>query len=39
MFEEAELGEGETVKLPTFAPKLSATPGGTEWIGPRVGRA
>jgi crotonobetainyl-CoA:carnitine CoA-transferase CaiB-like acyl-CoA transferase len=37
MFEEADLGEGETVKLPTFAPKLSATPGGTEWIGPALG--
>jgi crotonobetainyl-CoA:carnitine CoA-transferase CaiB-like acyl-CoA transferase len=37
MFEEAELDTGETVKLPTFAPKLSATPGGTEWIGPELG--
>lgn len=37
MFEEVELGAGATVKLPTFAPKLSATPGGTEWIGPELG--
>lgn len=37
MFEEATLGNGETVKLPTFVPKLSATPGGTDWIGPPLG--
>src|SRR5581483_816663 len=37
MFEEADLGEGDKVKLPTFIPKLSATPGGTKWIGPSLG--
>jgi crotonobetainyl-CoA:carnitine CoA-transferase CaiB-like acyl-CoA transferase len=37
LFEDADLGNGETVKLPTFVPKLSATPGGTEWIGPPLG--
>jgi formyl-CoA transferase len=37
MFEDAEIGGGETVKLPTFVPKLSATPGRTEWIGPPLG--
>jgi succinyl-CoA---D-citramalate CoA-transferase len=37
MFEEVEIGEGEMVKLPTFVPKLSRTPGGTEWIGPGLG--
>jgi crotonobetainyl-CoA:carnitine CoA-transferase CaiB-like acyl-CoA transferase len=37
MFEDADLGNGETVKLPTFVPKLSATPGGTDWIGPPLG--
>jgi len=28
---------GDTVLLPTFAPKLTATPGGTEWAGPPLG--
>ena len=37
MFEEVEIAEGETVKLPTLVPKLSRTPGGTEWIGPPLG--
>jgi crotonobetainyl-CoA:carnitine CoA-transferase CaiB-like acyl-CoA transferase len=37
MFEDADIGEGETVKLPAFAPKLSATPGRTEWPGPPLG--
>ncbi len=37
MFEEARLPDGEQVKIPTFAPKLSATPGATEWIGPALG--
>ncbi|MEO6726070.1 MAG: CoA transferase, partial [Blastocatellia bacterium] len=37
MFEDADIGNGETVMLPTFAPKLSETPGGTDWIGPALG--
>ena len=37
LFEEVTLEDGSTVKLPTFAPKLSVTPGGTEWIGPTLG--
>ena len=37
LFEDADIGNGETIKLPTFVPKLSATPGGTEWIGPPLG--
>jgi succinyl-CoA---D-citramalate CoA-transferase len=37
MFEEVEIGDHETVKLPTFIPKLSRTPGGTNWIGPPLG--
>ncbi len=37
MFEDVDIGAGETVKLPTFVPKLSATPGGTAWIGPALG--
>lgn len=37
LFEEVELSPGDTVKLPTFVPKLSETPGGTEWLGPTLG--
>ncbi len=37
MFEDADIGNGETVKLPTFVPKLSETPGGTSWVGPALG--
>ncbi|MFN0084311.1 MAG: CaiB/BaiF CoA transferase family protein [Blastocatellia bacterium] len=37
MFEAADIGGGETVKLPTFIPKLSETPGRTEWVGPAIG--
>ncbi|MGH9844094.1 MAG: CaiB/BaiF CoA transferase family protein [Blastocatellia bacterium] len=37
MFEDADIGDGETVKIPTFVPKLSETPGHTEWIGPALG--
>jgi formyl-CoA transferase len=37
MFEEAELGDGETVKVPGIVPKLSRTPGRTEWYGPALG--
>ncbi len=37
MFEELEIGAGDTVKLPTLIPKLSQTPGGTNWIGPPLG--
>lgn len=37
MFEEADLGDGDKVKLPTLIPKLSATPGRTTWIGPPLG--
>jgi crotonobetainyl-CoA:carnitine CoA-transferase CaiB-like acyl-CoA transferase len=37
MFEEVEISDRETLKLPTFIPKLSRTPGGTRWIGPPLG--
>ena len=37
LFEEAPLGDGETVKLPTMIPKMSETPGRTEWVGPPLG--
>ena len=36
MFEEVEVG-GRPLKIPALTPKLSGTPGGTEWPGPEVG--
>ena len=36
MFEEVEVG-GRPLKIPAMAPKMSGTPGGTEWAGPEVG--
>jgi len=37
MFEDHILPEGEKIKLPAFSPKLSETPGQTNWIGPPLG--
>ena len=37
MFETAQLPDGKPFKMPGIMPKLSATPGGTEWIGPGLG--
>jgi formyl-CoA transferase len=36
MIERHKLGERDLL-LPGIVPKLSATPGGTRWIGPRLG--
>ena len=36
MFEEVLAG-GRPLKIPAMAPKMSGTPGGTEWAGPEVG--
>jgi crotonobetainyl-CoA:carnitine CoA-transferase CaiB-like acyl-CoA transferase len=36
MFEEVEVA-GRPLKIPAMVPKLSETPGGTEWPGPAVG--
>ena len=36
MFEEVEVG-GRPLKIPAMSPKLSGTPGGTEWPGPSIG--
>ncbi len=36
MFEEVEVG-GRPLKVPAVVPKLSATPGGTDWPGPALG--
>jgi formyl-CoA transferase len=37
MFERVELPDGVQLEIPAIVPKLSATPGGTKWIGPELG--
>ncbi len=37
MLETAQLPDGKDFHLPGVVPKLSATPGGTRWIGPALG--
>jgi crotonobetainyl-CoA:carnitine CoA-transferase CaiB-like acyl-CoA transferase len=37
MIEETRLGDGSPLKVPAVVPKLSATPGGTRWLGPNLG--
>ena len=37
VWETVELEPGDTVKIPAILPKLSATPGRTEWTGPKLG--
>jgi formyl-CoA transferase len=37
MIETWQLPDGTALKLPGVVPKLSATPGGTDWIGPGLG--
>lgn len=37
MFETVEIEPGDTVKIPAVVPKLSETPGGTDWIGAKLG--
>ncbi|HJZ65725.1 MAG TPA: CaiB/BaiF CoA-transferase family protein [Candidatus Acidoferrum sp.] len=37
VFEEADLGGGERVRLPKMAPRLAETPGEMRWIGPALG--
>ena len=37
MFEEVDAG-GRPIKLPAILPKLTKTPGGTEWAGPPIGQ-
>jgi formyl-CoA transferase len=37
MIEAAALPDGEAFDLPGIVPKLSATPGVTKWIGPKLG--
>ena len=37
MFESGQLPDGKAFRMPGIVPKLSATPGGTEWLGPALG--
>lgn len=37
MFESATLPDGTPIHLPGIVPKLAETPGGTEWLGPKLG--
>jgi formyl-CoA transferase len=37
MIEQWQLPDGKPVKIPAVVPKLSGTPGGTRWLGPRLG--
>ena len=37
MIEQHRLPDGQGVKLPAIVPKLSATPGRTRWLGPKLG--
>ncbi|MBK7709451.1 MAG: CoA transferase [Acidobacteria bacterium] len=37
LFESVEIEPGDTLKIPAVLPKLTATPGGTDWIGPKLG--
>lgn len=38
MFEQHYFEDGTPIKMPAISPKLSATPGQTRWIGPRLGQ-
>jgi len=37
MIEKHKLGDNVEVNLPGIVPKLSETPGGTKWVGPKLG--
>lgn len=37
MLQTVKLPDGRDCRMPGIVPKLSATPGGTEWIGPALG--
>lgn len=38
MFEQHHFADGTPVKLPAISPKLSETPGQTNWLGPELGQ-
>ena len=37
MLESVKLADGRECRMPGVVPKLSETPGGTEWVGPALG--
>jgi succinyl-CoA---D-citramalate CoA-transferase len=37
MIEQAQLPDGEPMKVPGVVPKMAQTPGGTRWLGPDLG--
>ena len=37
MIEQHQLPDGKAIKLPGIVPRLSDTPGSTEWVGPALG--
>jgi len=37
MIQQFTLKDGQTLKIPGIVPKLSKTPGKTEWLGPKLG--
>ena len=37
MLQSARLPDGKEFRMPGIVPKLSETPGSTEWIGPQLG--
>lgn len=37
MFEQHAFADGTPVRMPAITPKMSATPGRTEWLGPKLG--
>jgi formyl-CoA transferase len=37
MIEQQQLADGTPLKVPAVVPKLSVTPGGTQWLGPALG--
>lgn len=37
MIEQWNLPDGKPMKIPAVVPKLSATPGATQWLGPKLG--
>jgi len=37
MFVQGHLPDGKSFKMPGIVPKLSSTPGSTEWVGPALG--
>ncbi|UTW09342.1 CaiB/BaiF CoA transferase family protein [Pseudomonas benzenivorans] len=38
MIEQHDLPDGQPIELPGVVPKLSGTPGGTDWLGPELGQ-